>query len=294
MISTIIAFIILGGISKLVWDFHRKSIKTLTNSWTELPPEVQHQLQHKVDFYQRLTVDERIRFEEEIVRFLSTITIRGVHCKVTDFDKILVASSAIIPLFAFKGWTYNNLDTVILLPNRFDFKFNTQGPNRNVIGLVGTGKLDGVMHLSQKHLRLGYSNKHDRKNVGIHEFIHLLDLMDGDPDGMPGFMIKQPAVIPWINHIHVKIEEISKNRSDIRPYGATNKMEFFSVASEYFFESPRLLKKKHPKLYQLMSEAFNHDYASKKMQIIPIHSDPGRNDPCPCGSGDKYKKCCLN
>lgn len=20
---------------------------------------------------------------------------------------------------------------------------------------------------------------------------------------------------------------------------------------------------------------------------------PGRNDPCPCGSGDKYKRCCL-
>ncbi|MGA7454642.1 MAG: SEC-C metal-binding domain-containing protein [Rhodoplanes sp.] len=20
---------------------------------------------------------------------------------------------------------------------------------------------------------------------------------------------------------------------------------------------------------------------------------PGRNDPCPCGSGKKYKKCCL-
>jgi hypothetical protein len=20
---------------------------------------------------------------------------------------------------------------------------------------------------------------------------------------------------------------------------------------------------------------------------------PGRNDPCPCGSGRKYKKCCL-
>ena len=21
--------------------------------------------------------------------------------------------------------------------------------------------------------------------------------------------------------------------------------------------------------------------------------EPGRNDPCPCGSGKKYKKCCL-
>lgn len=22
--------------------------------------------------------------------------------------------------------------------------------------------------------------------------------------------------------------------------------------------------------------------------------EPGRNDPCPCGSGDKYKHCCMN
>jgi hypothetical protein len=22
-------------------------------------------------------------------------------------------------------------------------------------------------------------------------------------------------------------------------------------------------------------------------------NEPGRNDPCPCGSGKKYKKCCL-
>ncbi|GAC1447532.1 MAG: hypothetical protein NVSMB9_29790 [Isosphaeraceae bacterium] len=27
----------------------------------------------------------------------------------------------------------------------------------------------------------------------------------------------------------------------------------------------------------------------------PDHAKPqGRNDPCPCGSGKKYKKCCLN
>jgi preprotein translocase subunit SecA len=27
----------------------------------------------------------------------------------------------------------------------------------------------------------------------------------------------------------------------------------------------------------------------------PVHTDaePGRNDPCPCGSGKKYKQCCL-
>lgn len=29
--------------------------------------------------------------------------------------------------------------------------------------------------------------------------------------------------------------------------------------------------------------------------VEPIHKDdkePGRNDPCPCGSGKKFKKCC--
>lgn len=30
--------------------------------------------------------------------------------------------------------------------------------------------------------------------------------------------------------------------------------------------------------------------------IMPVKADPkiGRNEPCPCGSGKKYKKCCLN
>ncbi len=29
--------------------------------------------------------------------------------------------------------------------------------------------------------------------------------------------------------------------------------------------------------------------------VEPIKGDdtPGRNDPCPCGSGKKYKKCCA-
>jgi uncharacterized protein YecA (UPF0149 family) len=30
-------------------------------------------------------------------------------------------------------------------------------------------------------------------------------------------------------------------------------------------------------------------------RVLPIRTTPkiGRNDPCPCGSGKKFKKCCL-
>ena len=30
----------------------------------------------------------------------------------------------------------------------------------------------------------------------------------------------------------------------------------------------------------------------KKSKTVHVEKKPGRNDPCPCGSGKKYKKCC--
>lgn len=30
----------------------------------------------------------------------------------------------------------------------------------------------------------------------------------------------------------------------------------------------------------------------KRSKIVHVKKKPGRNDPCPCGSGKKYKKCC--
>jgi uncharacterized protein YecA (UPF0149 family) len=28
-------------------------------------------------------------------------------------------------------------------------------------------------------------------------------------------------------------------------------------------------------------------------KAVPVQGKLGRNDPCPCGSGKKYKKCCI-
>ena len=30
----------------------------------------------------------------------------------------------------------------------------------------------------------------------------------------------------------------------------------------------------------------------KRSRTVVKEKEPGRNDPCPCGSGKKYKKCC--
>ena len=31
---------------------------------------------------------------------------------------------------------------------------------------------------------------------------------------------------------------------------------------------------------------------TKKVDPLAAKGEPGRNDPCPCGSGKKFKKCC--
>jgi hypothetical protein len=38
----------------------------------------------------------------------------------------------------------------------------------------------------------------------------------------------------------------------------------------------------------------DEDYSESDDHIVRTTPKIGRNDPCPCGSGKKYKKCCLN
>lgn len=43
-----------------------------------------------------------------------------------------------------------------------------------------------------------------------------------------------------------------------------------------------------------LKEAFLQAASGKPKPIRRPGSPIGRNDPCPCGSGKKYKKCCMN
>ncbi|MEM6723469.1 MAG: zinc-dependent peptidase, partial [Bacteroidota bacterium] len=102
-------------------------------------------------------------------------------------------------------------------------------------------------------------------------------------------LLERPYVLPWLNLMKRKIDEIAAKKSDINPYGGTSRIEFFAVASEYFFERPKQLAAKHPELYVLLEEIFDHDMDERRLEkpkAIP------RNGPCPCQSGKKYKFCC--
>lgn len=213
-------------------------------------------LKEQVPFYQQLSPSKHNEFEKRVAGFLTQVKITGVNTQVTDQDRVLIGASAIIPIFNFPQWEYSNLHEVLLYPDSFNHEYKQQGTDRNILGMVGSGPMNHVMILSQHELRQAFINKTGKENTAIHEFVHLLDKSDGDTDGVPEYFLDKKYMLPWLQLMHQEINKIMENQSDINPYGATNKAEFFAVVSEYFFEQPALLKEKHPQLYDALKKIF--------------------------------------
>jgi Mlc titration factor MtfA (ptsG expression regulator) len=237
---------------------------------TDLPENIAAILEQHVAYYRALNEADKKRFEEKVKSFLSYVRIHGVNIEIDDTDKLLVASSAVIPIFGFDDWYYNNVTDVLLYSGTFTQSgFSTTDKEANVLGMIGEGAMQNVMILSKPALRQGFSNERDKNNTGIHEFVHLLDKSDGSTDGLPEQLLSKQYTIPWLRLMADTIDDIKKGRSDFNPYGAYNKAEFFAVASEYFFERPDLFKEKHPELFQLMEQVFHQEpatiHAKKKL-----------------------------
>ncbi len=65
-----------------------------------------------------------------------------------------------------------------------------------MLGMVGDGPMQQVMILSQHALREGFSNKTDKQNTAIHEFVHLIDKTDGATDGIPEVLLQNQYTLP--------------------------------------------------------------------------------------------------
>jgi len=254
-IALIILIVLLGAVA-LYFIFRKEKLDT-----TNFLPRWRDILLKEVDFYEHLIPEERIRFEVDILKFFARVRISGVGVVITDKDRLLVASSAVIPLFGYPGSTFDNISEVLIYESTFNQDYETKGGKRNILGMVGDGDMNRHMIISQPALRNGYNQAHRAHNTGIHEFVHLLDKADGDTDGVPKFVLQSKEVKPWLKVVHGEIENILAGKSDIRPYGATNEAEFFSVVSEYFFMKPKMLRKNHPELYDKLVNIYHQNPA---------------------------------
>ncbi|QCR21712.1 zinc-dependent peptidase [Pontibacter sp. SGAir0037] len=266
----------------------------------EFPVTWRKILQDRVGFYHTLKEEDQQRFEKMIQLFLSEKRITGIKTEIDDVTRVLVGASAIIPIYGFRDWEYQNLGEVLVFPGSIQrFKEEEGEAVSEVLGRVNPFQNDHYVTLSKPALERGFNDMKDRQNVGIHEFAHMLDQADGEIDGTPNAYLPDELVRPWQELMYRKIKAIKSGDSDINPYGATSEAEFFAVVTEYFFEKPDQLAEKHPKLYEMLTKVF-HQNPKRRFKLLDFNSllNPygkrlGRNEPCPCGSGAKYKNCCL-
>ena len=255
----LIVVLLAGLVASGYWLFRPKKRKEpegpFPGVWRDL-------LEEHVAFYRQLDAEEKARFEKWVEVFLLNTIVTGVGVEVDDLDRLLVAASAAIPIFGFPNWMrYPHLKEVLLYPATFrDEDFGTEGADRDVEGMVGWGYMNGKMILSKPALHRGFDQP-GRSNVGIHEFVHLLDKADGEVDGLPEYLLEKQYSIPWMDLIRQEMEAIREGESDLRDYGGTKPSEFFAVASEYFFQRPRHLEREHPELFAMLEKIFRQDLA---------------------------------
>jgi MtfA peptidase len=263
--------LLLGAVSLLlIYILHRHYTKSyrrrLALADQPFPPAWRQSLENNSEFYRNLAEEDKHIFNQRVQFFLAEKKIEGISTDIDDEIRLLVAASAIIPTFAFPFFEYPNLNQVLLYPNSFDRSFQTaryQGHEQDIAGMVGNGFLNGNLLLSKPDLVQGFTGR-SLHNVGIHEFVHLLDMADGAVDGLPEIFLAHAYAIPWLQVIQAEVQKIRQGESDINPYGLTNNAEFLAVVSEYFFDDPEKLEEAHPELYRFLCTIFHQVPERKK------------------------------
>jgi len=252
-------------------------------------------LNNDVKYYTMLNDTDQKKFRDYVQVFLGEKLITGIKTDIDDKIRILIASSAIIPVFSFEDWEYDNLSEILVYPSNFTKEYDFTQKNANILGMVGIGD---SMIISKPALLEGFRIPNDRNNVGIHEFAHKVDGKDGIVDGIPSSLMTKKMQKTWVKIMKNEMNKILNGKSDINPYATTNEAEFFAVTSEYFFENPEKMKREHSSLYCILRKIYKQDTNVIFKSIIKsmISNGPKKitaKVPCFCGSGNKISDCCL-
>jgi len=228
-------------------------------------------VERNVPLARRLSSEERERLLRLVQIFLGDKHFeRSGGLTLTEEMKVTIAAEACLLLLHLEGPCYPTLRTVLVYPHGFVAKS---------AGLRGTGQVapppvrlmgeswgDGVVVISWDDAVRGARNPDDGENVVLHEFAHQLDAEDGITDGTP--ILPAGALRTWGGVLSEEYERLHRDiaedrESTLDEYGATNKAEFFAVATETFFEKPVQLEREHPELYGQLRQFYQQDPARR-------------------------------
>jgi hypothetical protein len=217
-------------------------------------------LRRFLPFYRRMTEAEREVFHEHVKVFVWEKTYIGAKgLMVTDTHRVVVAAAAA------RLVQYLDLDYYDRLREIVIYAHDYRHPDGRAV-ILGEAHQWGVVVLSWPAVVRGLANPCDGWDTAAHEFAHVLDRASGHFDGTP-LLRADGHYRPWAavmqQHYDRLREGHPREHRVLRSYGAQNPAEFFAVATEAFFERPRMMRELTPELYQELERFYGFDPAAQ-------------------------------
>lgn len=217
-------------------------------------------LEKNLDPYQHFTPEFKQRLHGHVQIFLKEVNFVGSKgLAVTEEIFVTIAGQACLLIANQEQYTFRILHTVIVYPRAYRWS-----EARDAATVLGESSMDGTVVLSWDDSKKGGRNWQDGRNVVLHEFAHQLDQEDGRTDGRPNSGLSACSKT-WSNTLHHEYQKLCKRKKKRRGrgvidyYGATNMAEFFSCATESFFEKPGQMQRQHTKLFNELLNYYEVD-----------------------------------
>ena len=234
----------------------------------------QRLIEERVPIVRGLTESEWSRLLDLVGTFVREKNFEGIDgLVVTEEMKVIVAAQASLLIVDLDDAAcFPSVRSIILYPGTFVprvpalSRHGPFGPDYEPGPTLGES-LRGAVVLSWDSVTEGVARGDEGRNVVLHEFAHQLDLEDGLVDGVP--LLEAPSSTRvWARVFRERFEELRRAAVEGEPdvlsaYGATNRAEFFAVATEAFFGRPVELRSRYPDLYHELKGYYRQDPAER-------------------------------
>jgi Mlc titration factor MtfA (ptsG expression regulator) len=221
-------------------------------------------LARNVGYYRWLTPDQQEKLRNDARIFVAEKHWEGCNgLTVTEEMQVTIAANICLMLLGLEHDYFSRVRTILVYPSYFMLPDpdGHEDPGPDPI-IAGQAVRAGPVILSWDSVLEESRDPSYGENLVIHEFAHQLDFLDGYLDGtldLTGAHAErwQETLEAEFGRLHRRLR---KGRNTLLgEYAATNKTEFFAVASERFFTRPDLLQRSHDKLYAGLVDGYGVD-----------------------------------
>jgi Mlc titration factor MtfA (ptsG expression regulator) len=214
--------------------------------------------------------DELARLRKLASRFLAGKEFHGAHgFEITDSVALSIAAQAVLPVLNLGLDWYDDFVGIVVHPDEVLAR-RTQTDEDGVVHdydevLAGEAMDGGPVMLNWRDVDSAGETADAGYNVVIHEFIHKIDMRDGQPDGCPPLRSREMRQA-WLAVMQgeyagfrekaIIAERFGGEPTWLDPYGATAIDEFFAVACEAYFVNRERFAREFAPLLSLFDSFF--------------------------------------